>query len=1069
VSSAGALQVAASSGDLRLNGDVASHGGRLELRADSGALTMAVGTVAKSSGGAIHLQASGTVALSQVDAGPTGSIAVQAGADITAVGTARQLTAGHAALTAGGSITGLHTELASLSLQSGGSVSLSEASALSLAGATADGSLTLQTGGDLRVTAAVQVGAALDLEAGGRLLTSAALSGTTLTLTSVDALHVSARMDAGGSMSLTAGGAISLDGVVQAVGALRLNSGATLDLHAAVTAGSALLQSVAALQQDGALTVTGLARLASGGDLVLNGAFSAGGAVSLLAGGDLWLNGTSSSAASIDGEAAGSINFGTTAALSAAGALRLLAGQDLNLGSLQSGIAVSLIAGRDINSATAERLDISAPTLRLSAGHAIGSTNQRLQTQVGTLSGRAGSGGIWVLESDELTVGDVAVSVHRLDANGGLSTLTDVLQSDLITTQNGSIGLRTVNGSIIFSDGSAPADQRSIRADGTGTVSLQAGGANASVDLSNQAIAQQGDVVIDSAVSLQGPLVITAGLGAAAGNGAITITGGINGNANGQSGGAPDSITLHADGAVHVIGAIGGTQPLANFSIDGATDVAFDKAVHLSGDMIIHATGTVEFKDLLTLDGGSLTIIGASRVVLAGVVIAEGDLVIDGAASLSLLSATLGRGNVHLHVDALSLGGPLSAAGGALTIAPTASSHSITIGDTGDGLLLSASTLGNLRGFASVQFSTAANVAIDTAALANLSTGELTITGAAIRVQGAANAPSLQVSGHITLTANGDVELSGRFGLAAAGADLIVDSRGSLVMASGALIQTNGGDVTLQADRGIALGRVDTRNNAGNNAGIGSAGGVMLLTQGATASITDVDKDEGINVYASWLSVRGRGPALLAGMSTTAAAIDVSVDRIDLDNAGGLILRDTGADGRTRFNLLDNGVLYQQLVAEGGPLRGSTAPIASTSTDMGNSATDAAARMAAWLSAVSPLAELRNANALTGAARMAMAAALPADSAAAHYLATLGDGLEGTAGLSLAGPHTVGAESALQMSAIDLLSDASFGMAERLESAWLLGGNSGPQPASSGLLKQAADSHFDAWEESLVL
>jgi hypothetical protein len=381
----------------------------------------------------------------------------------------------------------------------------------------------------------------------------------------------------------------------------------------------------------------------------------------------------------------------------------------------------------------------------------------------------------------------------------------------------------------------------------------------------------------------------------------------------------------------------------------------------------------------------------------------------------------------------------------------------VSFGSTGDGLLLTATTLGNIKGFGSVQVTTGADVSIDTAALAQLATGELDIQGAAFHIQGAANAPSLQVSGHITLHATGDVDLGGRFGLGAAGADLIVDSRGALHMAAGSLIQTSGGDVTLQADQGIALGRVDTRGAAG------AAGGVLLATTGE-AAITDADADEGVNVYASWLSVRGRGPALAAGMSTTAAAIDVSVDRIEVDDAGGLILRDTGADGRTRFNLLDHGVLYQQLVAEGGPLRGSTAPVASAS----NGAADAAARMAAWLSAVAPLADLRNPSAFPGPARMAMAAALPADSAAAHYLASLGDG---ESGLSLAGPHGAG-DASLQMSAIGLLSDASFGLAERLESAWLLGaqpGQAGPQPASSGLLHRSAEPHFDAWEESLAL
>ena len=39
--------------------------------------------------------------------------------------------------------------------------------------------------------------------------------------------------------------------------------------------------------------------------------------------------------------------------------------------------------------------------------------------------------------------------------------------------------------------------------------------------------------------------------------------------------------------------------------VDGATDVSFASGVHLTGDLTVHATGTVEFHGDLLLDGGN--------------------------------------------------------------------------------------------------------------------------------------------------------------------------------------------------------------------------------------------------------------------------------------------------------------------------------------------------------------------------------------------------------------------------------------------------------------------------------
>jgi len=110
------------------------------------------------------------------------------------------------------------------------------------------------------------------------------------------------------------------------------------------------------------------------------------------------------------------------------------------------------------------------------AGVGIGETVDHLETTVGTLSARATSGGIFVLESDALTVDDVEVTVQRVGSDGTtLTPTTDATQSDVRTTSgDGDIVLRTTAGDIVLNDGTQPDDDTAISADGSGNVFLTA-------------------------------------------------------------------------------------------------------------------------------------------------------------------------------------------------------------------------------------------------------------------------------------------------------------------------------------------------------------------------------------------------------------------------------------------------------------------------------------------------------------------------------------------------------------------------------------------------------------------
>ncbi|NDB19205.1 MAG: hypothetical protein EB027_08120, partial [Actinobacteria bacterium] len=136
--------------------------------------------------------------------------------------------------------------------------------------------------------------------------------------------------------------------------------------------------------------------------------------------------------------------------------------------------------------------DIIAAGLRMSAGSAVAESVNHLETTVATLTAIAANGGIWVLEADSLTVGDVGLSVNRvlMDASTATAQSTDATQSDVRTTGgNGAIVLRTVAGSLTLTNGSAPGagsspvDSVAVSAHGTGNVLLQAQGVNADLNV----------------------------------------------------------------------------------------------------------------------------------------------------------------------------------------------------------------------------------------------------------------------------------------------------------------------------------------------------------------------------------------------------------------------------------------------------------------------------------------------------------------------------------------------------------------------------------------------------------
>ncbi|MFM8557729.1 MAG: beta strand repeat-containing protein, partial [Betaproteobacteria bacterium] len=272
--------------------------------------------------------------------------------------------------------------------------------------------------------------------------------------------------------------------VIRAGGTLTLNDG-SIGSGIAVSAngsGNILLQALGA-----STNVLVNADILSGSG---NVSVLAKGAVSYGADADFLTTITAASSGSIDVWAVSvAIPQHATSLLRSTGAsapARLVAGSSVTVGDIEVAGDVGITAGSGAivdadalaTGANDSDQDIIAGRLRLSAGSAIADAVNHLDVTVATLTARAAAGGIWVLEANDLVIGDVGLSVNRVKADATTFTIdsTDATQSDVRTTgANGSIVLRTASGSITLGDGTAAQDGMAVSAHGTGNVLIQAG------------------------------------------------------------------------------------------------------------------------------------------------------------------------------------------------------------------------------------------------------------------------------------------------------------------------------------------------------------------------------------------------------------------------------------------------------------------------------------------------------------------------------------------------------------------------------------------------------------------
>jgi hypothetical protein len=218
-------------------------------------------------------------------------------------------------------------------------------------------------------------------------------------------------------------------------GDITLNDGSGLGAGIAVSANGSGNVLVEALGADTDLTLnsdllsgTGHINLIATRDVAL----TAGSAVTTGGAGSVYLEATAGDVTQHDDSRMTSAN----------GDVRVFAAGSIQVGGMTTDANVSLIAqsGSITGGSSAGLVDVEAAGLRLVAGHGVGTagvTGNALETQVSSISGRGNAGGIRILNTGDLEVAPVAVTVQRVDRNASSGAVTDTAQNDLIISSGG--------------------------------------------------------------------------------------------------------------------------------------------------------------------------------------------------------------------------------------------------------------------------------------------------------------------------------------------------------------------------------------------------------------------------------------------------------------------------------------------------------------------------------------------------------------------------------------------------------------------------------------------------------
>ncbi|MDQ8195164.1 LEPR-XLL domain-containing protein [Coraliomargarita sp. SDUM461004] len=634
------------------------------------------------------------------------------------------------------------------------------------------------------------------------------------------------------------------------------------------------------------VNATGNIRLAASGantDLWLNAdILSTSGHISLLGANDLRF----AADADVLSAEAGTLNFEAasgdvimndrTRFSTGSGDVRLFAAGDIRLGGIETTGNVSLTAEAGSVLDTGDfYTDVVASGVRIVAAVGIGSLDATdvnpIETRVATLSARATSGGINILEATALTIDGVSVTIQRVGSDAIASAVVEATQSDVRTTAgNGSIILRTQAGSITLNDGTAAADNSVVSAHGSGNVLLEAIGTGTGIAVNADILTGNGHVslIADDGVTLNTSAdVITSG------NGTILLEA-----KNGNVEQADDSRLITSDGDVRIWAlntiVLGGITTQSNASLIAFNGSIFDAGDELGGEDVVAAglrmlagTGIGASSALIETRVDVLT----ARATSGGIFIQETDaLRIDGVAAN--VSRVLANANLAIESDAIQS-----------DVRTTAGNGSVVVQTLNGDLILNDG-----------------GAPADGAAVSAHGSGSIRLEAAGVDADLFANADILSDTGHITLIANRDLSFVADADVTTGNAGTLnfVAEQGAVVMHDDVLFSASSGDIRIAAATDIRLGGVATSGNVSLTAENGSildngdrytdvSANGLAMNAGVAVGTLGSGTANPINTEVTTLSARASsgGVNVLEANTLIVDSVETTVQSVGLDAA----------------------------------------------------------------------------------------------------------------------------------------------------------------------------------------
>lgn len=627
---------------------------------------------------------------------------------------------------------------------------------------------------------------------------------------------------------------------------------------------------------------------------------------------------------------------GATAA-SSSGDVLFKANHNADITGLSSAIgAVNVIASSITDAGNSSRDVAGNRALLISTNGSIGSTGNRIDTQLGTLAAVANGGYIQISEADDLTIGAVnggTITAAFIGSDLSVNTTTNFVMptlTGLIATASGSIDVTTENGSLTVNG--------LVVQGGGGPVNLIANGAGSDITINELVATRSGNVNITASDS-----VTVNDLVAATNSGSINIdglSGTVTMTANALAYARTGNIRVHAgnDAVTRMIIAEQGNISVsagdditvnsnllaatANRTIDvsaGGDIVMAANAISVAGGNTRYQSGgnatlsmlisTQSSAGITVIAGGSIldangsnpNLLVGKAVLQAGTGIGVLGAGVDDAIEMGVsnLAATAGSGGINiLNAGNLKIGNVSVGAinrvdsSGGVSGAGSSSANGLSTFSNGSIVL---GNLGRVDVNSPVSANGTGNIMLDS--LTGAAGTNIIITSAPLTLNAAVQSGTGRITlaalgGNIIQNADGDVSTFGS-------SILVASLSNNIVMANGAETRSSGGGIVYVAKTNVLVGSL----NAGTTGLV-----TVVALEGDILDNGDAHRD-----------VIGGGAQLIApngSVGTAGNRIDTSLGRVEgFAGDGGFFLTEDN-----NITIGEVGTNYFQLVNLDGTL-----------------------------------------------------------------------------------------------------------------------------------------------------